>query len=185
MADSRILPSVRVPVVGPGGICTAEFYRFFQRLTPANDLSALSAKVKEIEDQIGEGGAYLPSSTKILPGFGIKVSGVLSQGVVTISLADVVQEAGGTIQRFEVDSKGRVVKTGEATTDDLPEGADNQYFSREKVAAMLVAGNGIALEVDPGTGAVTISVTNFNLNNRITDDGSMRVTSNGDFRVTR
>ncbi|MGE7136046.1 hypothetical protein ACQKIE_00235 [Luteibacter sp. NPDC031894] len=49
----------------------------------------------------------------------------------------------------------------------------------------LIAGNGITLDVDPDTGAVTISVTDFNLNARITEDGDNRVTRNGDFRASR
>src|SRR5262249_20367783 len=119
MADSRILPSVRVPIAGAGGYCTPEFYRFFQRLSPSVDLTSLAGRVSEIEKQLADGGAYLPSTTKILSGSGIAVSGLLSNGVVTISLAGVVQQPGGTLQRFQVDDKGRVVKTAQATTDDL------------------------------------------------------------------
>lgn len=49
----------------------------------------------------------------------------------------------------------------------------------------LIAGDGITLDVDPDTGAVTISVSDFNLNARVTEDGDNRVTRNGDFRASR
>lgn len=49
----------------------------------------------------------------------------------------------------------------------------------------LVAGNGISFDIDPDTGAITISVNSFVATNRITRDGNTRVTRNGDIRVTR
>lgn len=49
----------------------------------------------------------------------------------------------------------------------------------------LVAGNGLSFDIDPNTGAVTISVNSFVADNRITQAGDTRVTPNGDIRVTR
>jgi len=49
----------------------------------------------------------------------------------------------------------------------------------------LIAGNGISFDIDPDTGAITISVNSFVATSRITRDGNTRVTRNGDIRVTR
>ena len=56
----------------------------------------------------------------------------------TLSLADVPDEGGGTLQKTEFDSKGRKTGTSTATTDDLPEGVDNLYFTEERVEELLV-----------------------------------------------
>jgi len=53
-------------------------------------------------------------------------------GLPTVGLADVPDEGGGALQRFQRDGKGRVSGTSEATTDDLPEGAGNWYFTDER-----------------------------------------------------
>lgn len=49
----------------------------------------------------------------------------------------------------------------------------------------LIAGNGISFDIDPDTGAVTISVNSFVATNRITRAGDTRVTRSGDIRITR
>lgn len=49
----------------------------------------------------------------------------------------------------------------------------------------LLAGPGVSFDIDPVTGAVTISVTTIITNNRVTRDGSLRVTRNGDTRIVR
>jgi len=52
-------------------------------------------------------------------------------------------------------------------------------------AVPLIAGNGLSFDIDPTTGAVTLSVNSFVANNRVTRDGNTRVTRNGDIRVIR
>lgn len=49
----------------------------------------------------------------------------------------------------------------------------------------LLAGNGVSFDIDPDTGAVTISVNSFVADNRVTQAGDTRVTPSGDIRVTR
>lgn len=55
-----------------------------------------------------------------------KVVGV--DGVITLSLADVPDAGGGTLQKTAFDAKGRKTGTSAATTDDLSEGTTNQYW---------------------------------------------------------
>jgi hypothetical protein len=61
---------------------------------------------------------------------GSKLDGVA--GNPSIGLADVADAGGGEIRKFDRDAKGRVSGTSAATTDDLPEGASNLYFTDER-----------------------------------------------------
>jgi hypothetical protein len=53
-------------------------------------------------------------------------------GVTTFGLADVAPAAGGALQRYGFDTKGRRTQQQAATTDDLAEGATNLYFTVER-----------------------------------------------------
>lgn len=125
MADSKILPHARAPMVGPGGIPTPEYYRYLQRLAPQESVT----KIERIVEQLPKGGDYLSSNTTIAEGEGISVSGYLAGGYVQISLGDVVQEPGGILNKTAIDGKGRVIQSEAATTDDLPEGSTNLWFT--------------------------------------------------------
>lgn len=161
MADSLILPGVRARLVDNEGRCTAEYYRFLQRLSPTANVDAISAKVDKLAKEIAKGGAFLPSTTKLSGTDGIIVRGTLAQGAVTVSLADVEQDVGGILQRFAIDGKGRVVATAAATTDDLAEGDNNLYFSVMRVNEALEAGSGISIVLDGDK--VSIAVTGLPL----------------------
>lgn len=65
---------------------------------------------------------------------------------------------------FSVDVKGRLILASQAA---------------------LIAGNGISFDIDPDSGAITISVNSFVPILRITRDGSTRTTRDGNFRSTR
>jgi hypothetical protein len=80
---------------------------------------------------------------------------------MSISLEDVEQEPGGTLQTITIDGKGRVVESSPADTDDLPEGSTNLYFTdaRAQAAVHLVF-------------------------NRIDAAGDIRVDADGNLRVT-
>lgn len=83
--------------------------------------------------------------------------GDASDGLPTISLAEVTPTDGGTLQLTEFDAYGRRSKEGDATTDDLPEGA-NLYFTDARTDARITAAksdpDGIASlqdgKLDPG-----------------------------------
>lgn len=71
-------------------------------------------------------------------------------GDPTIGLSDLPDTSGGTLQRFERDAKGRVSGTSEATTDDLPEGGDNLYFTDGRADERVSAGiDGHVAEENP------------------------------------
>lgn len=61
-------------------------------------------------------------------------------GLPTLSLADVPDGGGGTLQKTAFDAKGRKTDTSAATTDDLTEGATNLYFTAARVRATLLDG---------------------------------------------
>lgn len=59
-------------------------------------------------------------------------------GDPVVDLAVVPDAGGGEIRKFDRDSWGRVTGTSAATTDDLPEGATNLYFSDERAQDAVV-----------------------------------------------
>lgn len=58
-------------------------------------------------------------------------------GITTYGLADVPDAGGGTLQKTAFDAKGRKTGTSAATTDDLPEGATNLYFTNARADARI------------------------------------------------
>lgn len=85
MADSTILPGARADLI-QGTIPSPEFYRFFQAVAKAAGLTGdLQTQVtqitKVIEDMQGNQG-------RLMAGEGIDVTGVLSNGIAVVSLAD-------------------------------------------------------------------------------------------------
>lgn len=76
-------------------------------------------------------------------------------GLLEITLSDITPEDGGTLQRTAFDDKGRRTHEGGATTDDLPEGSGNLYYTdaRAEEAApiqSIVAGANVSVDVtDP------------------------------------
>ncbi|WP_305067667.1 hypothetical protein [Lysobacter sp. GX 14042] len=74
----------------------------------------------------------------LLEGEGVALS-VDATGRVTFGLSPLPDTGGGTLQKLERDQYGRVSGTSEATTDDLPEGEGNRYFTPERARAAAVA----------------------------------------------
>lgn len=70
--------------------------------------------------------------------------GNASAGVPTISLADVSVTAGGTLKKRAFDAKGRLSQEAAATTDDLTEGATNQWFTAARVRSAVLTGLSLA-----------------------------------------
>jgi hypothetical protein len=64
----------------------------------------------------------------------------------TISLSDLTDIGGGTFKIIVRDSKGRILGSSDGTTDDVPEGVINLYFTDERaqdaVGAAITAGSG-------------------------------------------
>jgi len=63
--------------------------------------------------------------------------GDASAGLPTVSLADVANAGGGTLVRIARDAKGRVTGTSAPTTDDLPEGEENLYYTDTRADARI------------------------------------------------
>src|SRR5690606_38881304 len=63
-------------------------------------------------------------------------------GNPTIGLAEVADVGGGTLQKTDFDSKGRKIGTSSATTDDLPEGDDNLYYTDARADARITLQKG-------------------------------------------
>jgi len=76
--------------------------------------------------------------------------GDASDGLPTIDLAAVPDAGGGTLQRTAFDDRGRKTGSSAATTDDLPEGAANLYYTdgRASAAAPVQSVNGQTGEVE-------------------------------------
>lgn len=83
-------------------------------------------------------------------------------GNVTYGLADVTPDSGGTMKTLAFDAKGRRVEESEATTDDLPEGDDNLYYTDTrvylKVKDTLQEGANVELTPDDIGETITVSV---------------------------
>lgn len=77
---------------------------------------------------------FFPIANAIAVDTGELEKSVGSDGVITLGLADVPDEGGGTLQKTAFDAKGRKTGTSEATTTDLSEGT-NLYFTDERAAA--------------------------------------------------
>lgn len=63
-------------------------------------------------------------------------------GNPVVGLADVTPTAGGTLQKYGFDAKGRRVEEEAADTDDLAEGSSNLYFTNARADARITAQKG-------------------------------------------
>lgn len=68
-----------------------------------------------------------PGQLAVIDGDGV-------DGDPTLGLAEVADSGAGALLAIERDGFGRVSGTRAPTTDDLPEGADNLYFTTERAA---------------------------------------------------
>lgn len=88
-------------------------------------------------------------------------------GDPSIGLADVADAGGGELQKTAFDSKGRKTGTSAASTDDLPEGVTNAYFTEERaqdaVGSILDGTGDIGLEYDAVSREISASLNNPNL----------------------
>lgn len=76
------------------------------------------------------------------------------EGDPLLGLADVPDAGGGVLQKTEFDSKGRKVGSSEATTDDLPEGLDNLYFTADRAVEAVEDAGGVFISVNPVDGDI-------------------------------
>lgn len=102
-----------------------------------------------------------------------EIEGVAGEIIVTdgdgvdgnpvIGLDDVTPVAGGVLQKYGFDSKGRRSEEEAATTDDLDEGATNLYFTDERaqdaVGTILVDTADIELDYDDSAPSISAVLT--------------------------
>lgn len=81
-------------------------------------------------------------------------------GVLALELEDVTPEVGGTLQKTAFDAKGRRTHEDAATTDDLPEGVSNLYFTDARAIAAVGAVSGGEILVQDGSSAPPVMLTN-------------------------
>lgn len=92
-----------------------------------------------------------------------------SGGNVSYGLADLANSGVGVspVQLITRDSKGRVEGTEDASTDDLPEGLANLYFTEERAqdatGAILASTADIELAYDDDVPSITATIVNSNL----------------------
>lgn len=70
---------------------------------------------------------------------------------IKANLTDVTVTAGGALKKYGFDAEGRLAETDDATTDDLPEGATNLYFTAERVRDNLITDTGDLLTLSDGS----------------------------------
>src|SRR5690606_23872942 len=92
-------------------------------------------------DAAGDKGWH-PVSDSVEAAAGELTKAVGGDGVTTFGLPDVTPEAGGTLQRYGFDAKGRRIEEEAADTDDLAEGASNLYFTNDRADARITAQKG-------------------------------------------
>lgn len=126
------------------------YWRLIQEVPP---------NVVALEEATGAGlfavtgdGTGAMRSIEVVDGELTESNGSGVSGNPLLGLADVPDVGGGELQKTDFDAKGRKVGTSAATTDDLPEGATNLYFTNARADARITVAkadpNGIASLVD-------------------------------------
>ena len=123
------IPRPTAPIadmVGGRILVNREWFDYFQQRAESGDMAAISKELEGLRKQVDD--IATSSSGSIRGTQNIRVAGQLSNGVVVIDLEVLEDAGGGALQKTLRDDYGRLAGTGAATTDDLTEGADNQYW---------------------------------------------------------
>lgn len=102
-------------------------------------------------------------------------------GNPAVDLPELPNAGGGTLQKSQRDQYGRLAGTSDATTDDLPEGA-NLYFTTERAAEAapiqsLVAGDNVSIDAtDPRNPVIAVPAGTQGPPGK---DGQIRFTGHG------
>ena len=130
---------------------------WYEALRRMADSSLSTGDVQGIVNEAISG--ITATQTRVYGSASVLVTGDASAGY-GVSLRPLNDSGtGAAIYKFTRDSFGRVSGTESATSDDLPEGATNLYFTAARVAASQVF-------------------------NRIDADGDIRVAADGSLRIT-
>lgn len=124
---SLFVPAAATPETGGPPIT---YWRLIQEIPP--NVVALAETATTGLYVITGAGTSETRSIQAAPGETTVSNGDGVAGNPTIGLADVTPTPGGTLQRYGFDAKGRRSEEDSATTDDLPEGGTNLYFTDER-----------------------------------------------------
>lgn len=174
MTNIPQLPGAHAWRDGQGRPLPIEFYKFFRDLALRQDLPAdVSAQVANLLTRVEA--LEAESDALIHPDSPITVTGTLAGGLVVVGLEDKTPTAGGTLQKYGFDSKGLRTEEDVATTDDLPEGATNLYFTDERaqdaVGTILADSAEIAFTYDDGVPSISASIVAGSINETKLDAG--------------
>lgn len=98
-------------------------------LPSVEDLQYLEGSGIVVRSEGGDDGGYKVITIEGTPDEIDVANGDGVLGNPTVSLADLADIGGGTFKLIVRDSKGRVEGTSDGTTDDVPEGTTNLYFT--------------------------------------------------------
>jgi len=115
-----LMPRPTAPMVGPGGLPTREWLDYLRGLAGAGDLTGIARAIERLQRQVAELEAAPPTAAQILGLAGIRVQGLLADGLVRIG----IEESGvtpGTYTNAEltIGADGRVTDAQPAPTGDL------------------------------------------------------------------
>ncbi|MFK3647904.1 hypothetical protein ACI2IY_05630 [Lysobacter enzymogenes] len=99
--------------------------------------SGAGALVAITRDAYGRVEGMKPATITGTAGRIVVANGDAVAGLPTVDLAEVPDGGAGTLQKTARDAYGRMTDTSAATTDDLPEGATNPYFTAARAVAAL------------------------------------------------
>lgn len=160
MADLTILPGFRARLVGPDGVVTPEYYRFFQKLVGSSEIQRIVTVIDQIQ-------ANPPQQGTLLAIDGIVGEGSLPSGFMQISLEGITQVAGGSLLSITIDDHGRVIESKPVINGDpsivIFEGTSDTQITVGIIDCGIIVATGL---------------------NRITSTGDLRVTSTADQRIT-
>lgn len=128
LVDAAALRGAMQPP-GPGG-APITYWRLIQEIPP--HVVALAETTTTGLYVITGDGASATRAIQPVAGETTVSNGSGVAGDPTVGLADVSPTAGGTLQRYGFDAKGRRIEEEAADTDDLTEGSANLYFTDER-----------------------------------------------------
>lgn len=139
-----MIPKQGHPIVD-GKLIDKYWYNALQELAAS---TLTEARVVELVQQNAP--VAQAESVTITPTVGIDVAGNATDGYY-IGLRRLIDSGtGDAIYKFTRDDFGRVSGTESATTDDLPEGSSNLYYTDARVDARIALSGGVTLPMVNG-----------------------------------
>ena len=183
--NTTILPRSQAPLVDSGGRPTREFYYFFQRIVQgiegqiadltnlvnsvvliSKSLGSPDGSAQEIIDVVNSLAAKVDTSRVVTGAMSVAGGGTLADDLILTLKGD--RNVPGLSMFYGTDDSGNLGwqpqgLPGFVTTDQLPEGTVNLYFTDERaqdaVGAALSDSSNVTLTYDDATPAITGDLT--------------------------